>query len=82
MLIIAKSMLNIEKLKKLLCSEFEMKDLSATKKILGMEIHKDKKAGMLYLSPKKYIEQLGVQNSMPLSTPLATHFRLSSALSS
>jgi hypothetical protein len=50
MLIAAKSMLEIKRLKSLLGDEIEMKDLSAVKKILGMEIHRDRKVGKLYLS--------------------------------
>ena len=42
MLIAAKSKKEITTLKKLLSSEFEMKDLGAAKKILGMEITRDK----------------------------------------
>jgi hypothetical protein len=84
MLIAAKNMLEIKKLKSLLSDEFEIKDLGAAKKILGMEIHRDRKAGKLYLSQKKYIEKIlehfGMQNSKSVSTPLATHFRLSTAL--
>jgi ATP-binding cassette subfamily B (MDR/TAP) protein 1 len=38
MLIATKSKVEITKLKKLLSSEFDMKDLGAAKKILGMEI--------------------------------------------
>jgi hypothetical protein len=84
MLIAAKSMLEIKRLKSLLGDEFEMKDLGAAKKILGMEIHRDRKAGKLYLSQKKYIEKVlerfGMHNSKPVSTPLGAHFRLSAAL--
>jgi hypothetical protein len=84
MLIAAKNMLEIKRLKSLLSDEFEMKDLGAAKKILGMEIQRDRKAGKLYLSQKKYIEKVlerfGMQNSKLVSTPLATHFRLSAAL--
>ncbi|RVW75611.1 Retrovirus-related Pol polyprotein from transposon TNT 1-94 [Vitis vinifera] len=65
--------------------EFEMKDLGAVKKILGMETHKDRKVWKLYLSWKKYIEKVlerfGMQGSKLVSTPLAAHFKLSSALS-
>ncbi|KAL6321549.1 hypothetical protein AAG906_021744 [Vitis piasezkii] len=65
--------------------EFEMKDLGAMKKILGMEIHRDRKVWKLYLSWKKYIEKVlerfGMQGSKLVSTPLAAHFKLSSALS-
>ena len=39
MLVAAKSKQEIVKLKSLLSSEFDMKDLGATKKILGIEIH-------------------------------------------
>ena len=41
MLIVAKSNKEIITLKKLLSSEFEMKDLGAAKKILGIEITRD-----------------------------------------
>ena len=50
MLITAKSMSEVNKLKILLSRKFDMKDLSATKKILGMEICKDRALGRLWLS--------------------------------
>jgi hypothetical protein len=50
MLIAAKSMKEIAALKAQLSSVFDMKDLGAAKKILGMEIIKDRKSGLLYLS--------------------------------
>jgi len=66
-LIAAKNMLEIKKLKSLLSDEFEMKDLGVAKKIQEMEIHCDRKAGKLYLSQKKYtekvLERFGMQNS-------------------
>ena len=42
MLIVAKSMTEIHELKKKLSNEFDMKDLSVAKKILGMEISIDR----------------------------------------
>ena len=45
MLIAAKSREEITTLKKLLSSEFDMKDLGAAKKVLGMEITRDRKSG-------------------------------------
>ena len=45
MLIAAKDMAGINELKATLKNEFETKDLGATKKILGMEIQKDRKSG-------------------------------------
>ncbi|KAG8488691.1 hypothetical protein CXB51_016642 [Gossypium anomalum] len=62
-----------------------MKDLGPIKKILGMEILRDRKASKLYLSQKGYIEKFlcifNMQSAKPVSTPLVAHFKLSSALS-
>jgi hypothetical protein len=81
MLIAAKSMCEVNRLKSLLHKEFEMKDLGAAKKILGMEIHKDRGARKLWLSQKNYIrkvlEKFSMLDAKPVSTPLANHFRLS-----
>jgi hypothetical protein len=81
MLIAAKSMKEIAALKAQLSSEFDMKDLGAAKKILGMEIVRDRKCGLMYLSQKSYIEKVlrhfNKQNAKPVSTPLAPHFKLS-----
>ena len=43
MLIVAKNRREIRKVKAQLSKEFEMKDLEAAKKILGMEIMRDRK---------------------------------------
>ena len=58
MLIASKDKPLIDKLKSQLSDEFEMKDLGAVKKILGIEIHRDRKADELYLSQRKYLEKL------------------------
>ena len=50
MLIAYKNMYEINMLKTQLQGEFEMKEPGATKKILGMKIHRDRKARKLYLS--------------------------------
>ncbi|KAG8474632.1 hypothetical protein CXB51_031261 [Gossypium anomalum] len=85
MLIAAKDKGKIRKVKAQLSEEFEMKDLGPAKKILGMEILRNRKASKLYLSQKGYIEKVlcrfNMQSAKPVSTPLAAHFRLSSALS-
>ena len=47
MLIATKSMCEVNRLKSLLHKEFEMKDLSAAKKILGIEIRRDKETRKL-----------------------------------
>jgi hypothetical protein len=50
MLIAAKSIFEVNKLNVLLSKEFDMKDLGATKKILGMDICRDRDAKKLWLS--------------------------------
>jgi hypothetical protein len=47
MLIAAKSIIEVNKLKVLLSRKFDMKDLGAAKKILRMEIRRDKDAKRL-----------------------------------
>jgi hypothetical protein len=58
MLIAAKSMKEITTLKAQLSSEFEIKNLGPAKKILGMEIKRDRKSSLLFLSQEKYIEKV------------------------
>ena len=81
MLIATKSTSEVNKLKILLSKEFDMKDLGATKKILVMEIHRERALGRLWLSQSGYVrkvlERFNMENAKPVSTPLANHFRLS-----
>ena len=81
MLIAAKSTIEVNKLKSLLSKEFDMKDLGAAKKILGMEIHRDRTLGRLWLSQHSYVkrvlERFNMDNTKIVRTPLANHFRLS-----
>ncbi|KAG8474438.1 hypothetical protein CXB51_034087 [Gossypium anomalum] len=85
MLITAKDKKEIRKVKTQLSEEFKMKDLGPAKKIIGMEILRDRKASKLYLSPKGYIEKVfcrfNMQSDKPINIPLTAHFRLSSTLS-
>ena len=86
MLIASRSHTEIEKLKTQLNREFEMKDLGEAKKILGMEISRDRKLGRLCLSQKEYLRKVlkrfGMnEKSKPVSTPLAPHFKLSALMS-
>ena len=83
MLIAAKSRVEITTLKKLLSSEFDMKDLGAAKKILDMEITRDKKSDLLFLSHHNYIKKIlhrfNMLDSKPVSNPIAPHFKLLAA---
>ena len=58
MLITARDKEEIKKVKSQLSAKFKMKDLGEAKKILGMEIMRDRKADSLYLSQKGYIEKV------------------------
>ncbi|KAL0426860.1 UNVERIFIED_CONTAM: Retrovirus-related Pol polyprotein from transposon TNT 1-94 [Sesamum latifolium] len=82
MLIAAKNMHDVLALKALLSQEFDMKDLGAAMKILGMEIHRDRGSRKLWLSQRGYVEKVldrfGMSKAKPVSTPLANHFKLSS----
>nr|AAT01387.1 putative polyprotein [Oryza sativa Japonica Group]AAT44170.1 putative polyprotein [Oryza sativa Japonica Group] len=81
MLIAAKSKEQITTLKKQLSSEFDMKDLDAAKKILGMEITRDRNSGWLFLSQQSYIKKVlqrfNMHDTKPVSTHIAPHFKLS-----
>ncbi|KAE8654354.1 Retrovirus-related Pol polyprotein from transposon TNT 1-94 [Hibiscus syriacus] len=88
MLITAKNMDDVISLKTLLSQEFDMKDLGTVKKILGMEICRDRDSRKLWLSQRGYVEKMLERFAMsstklmssakPVSTPLANHFKLSS----
>lgn len=86
MLIASKSKVEIDKLKAQLSSEFEMKDLGEAKKILGMEITRDRARGTIWLTQTQYLKKVlqtfGISdNTKPVSTPLASQFKLSLLLS-
>ncbi|KAM0974936.1 hypothetical protein ACFX2C_018040 [Malus domestica] len=53
-----KNVEEIEKLKKQMKNEFEMKDLGEAKKILGMEITRDREKGLVSLNQRQYLEKL------------------------
>ena len=55
MLIIARNKAEISMLKTQLGKEFETKDLGTTRKILGMEIHKERHHGILCFAQQSYI---------------------------
>jgi hypothetical protein len=67
-------------LQKKLANSFAMKDLGAGKKILGMRITRHREDRTLILSQGEYIEKVferfRMKNTKPVSTPLASHFKL------
>jgi hypothetical protein len=80
MLFAGSNMQDMNVLKKKLADSFAMKDLGATKKILGMIITRDRKNHKLKLSQGEYIEKVlerfRMHNAKPVSTHLANHFKL------
>ena len=81
MLIASKSRSIIDKLKKDLSFKFEMKDLSEAKKVLGMEVERDRRSGKVSLTQKGYLQKVLQRFNVDkytksVSTPLAPHFKL------
>ena len=70
---------DIDKLKRELSDDFEMKDLSAANQILGMRITRS--SGFIGLLQEVYVKKVlskfSMSNAKPVSTPLASHFKLS-----
>jgi len=82
MLIVARNKTHIQKLKVQLKKEFDMKDLGEAKKILGMEITRDRGSSKLCLSQENYVlkvlERFIMTEVRPIITLLAGPFKLSS----
>ncbi|KAH9688531.1 Integrase catalytic domain-containing protein [Citrus sinensis] len=72
-IITSKSKYEIEKLKTQLNQEFKMKDLGEAKKILGMEICRDRTGGKISLSQKQYwkevLQQFDAEREYILQVP-------------
>ncbi|RVX06995.1 Retrovirus-related Pol polyprotein from transposon TNT 1-94 [Vitis vinifera] len=81
MLIVGSDIEEINNLKKQLSKQFTMKDLGATKQILGMRIIRDKANRTLKLSQSEYVNKVlnrfNMNEAKPVSTPLGSHFKLS-----
>ena len=58
MLLVGNNMEVIKEVKMHLSSKFDMKDLSATSLILGMEIKRNRANRKLWLNERKYIETI------------------------
>ncbi|KAH9704893.1 Integrase catalytic domain-containing protein [Citrus sinensis] len=79
MLLACKNMKLIDLLKQQLRDKFDMKDFGPTKRILGVEMVKNRTTRTLFMSQEKYVkkvlEKFGMLNCKPVSTPMAAHFR-------
>nr|GEX04662.1 zinc finger, CCHC-type [Tanacetum cinerariifolium] len=81
MLIACKSKAEIESTKSLLKKEFDMKELGEAKKILGMEIVRDRIRKILMVSQFGYVSKIlnnfRINNGKSVKMPLGGHFKLS-----
>ena len=82
MLLTRHDMRKIQIVKSLLHSEFDMKDLGFTKKILRMRIHRDRKKCILFLRQNFFIDKVltkfSLQDAKATNVLLGRHYKLSS----
>ena len=80
MVLISKDMADINQLKQALKSEFEMKNLGAARKILGIDIQRNRNEGKLSLSQSSYIakvlKEYRMLDAKIISTPIPSHYKL------
>lgn len=75
--IIRSSIKVINKLKRQLSKQFEIKDFGAIKQIIGMRIVKDRANGILNLSQKEFVlYKHNMDGAKPVNTTLVSHVRL------
>lgn len=80
LLVASKDKKQVRELKIFLGSKFEIKDLGDAKKILGMEIVRDRDKGTLSVSQEGYLLKVlgrfNMDQSKPVATFLRVHFQL------
>ena len=80
MLLVAREMTEITKVKEMLAKEFDMKDLGSAKRILGMDIERDRAGGVLKLSQSSYLKKVLqvyiMGEAKCVSTPIGAQFKL------
>ncbi|KAH9680700.1 hypothetical protein KPL71_026653 [Citrus sinensis] len=81
MLIVCKRREELEKLKIELSSVFEIKDLGAAARILGMQIVRNRSSRTLFLTQALYVKRVlnkfKMSHAKHVSVPLSAHFKLS-----
>ncbi|GJV95963.1 retrotransposon protein, putative, ty1-copia subclass [Tanacetum coccineum] len=81
MLIACKRKAEIGSTKSLLKKEFDMKELGEAKKILGMEMVRDRSRKILRVSQSRYVSKIlnnfKIDNGKSVKMPLGGHFKLS-----
>lgn len=82
MLLTGSNLKDIQDVKKILKSKFDMKDLGQARKILGMNIQRDRNKFKLFLNQNGYIKKISNKFSMDkaklASIPFGSQYKLSS----
>jgi Reverse transcriptase (RNA-dependent DNA polymerase) len=80
LLVAGKNFSDVNNVKQMLMSVFDARDLGNAQYFLGMEIERDRMAGTLKLSQKKYAEDVvskfGMAGAKPASIPLSPSVKL------
>jgi len=80
LIIFGKDSVGVDLLKLQLRMKFEMKDMGELRYFLGIQVHRDRKKKLLQILQRGYVsmilERFGMQNSTPVSTPMATGTKL------
>lgn len=83
MLIACKMRDEIEELKQMLNSKFNMNNLGPSKKILSVEIKRNKSKGEIFLTQEiyfaRFLNTYKMLDLKPIQTPFTTHFQLSNS---
>lgn len=84
MLLVGPNKDHIQELKAQLAREFDIKDLGLTNKILGMQIHRDRKDRKIWISQINYLwkvlRRFNMQDCKLISTQLPINYKLSSCM--
>lgn len=79
LIIVGTNMSIIQHFKDAITARFRMKDLGELTWILGMEVHKDSRTGMIKISQatyiKKMLERFGMDQCNPVGTPIEGNLR-------
>uniref|UniRef100_A0A1Y1K3D6 Reverse transcriptase Ty1/copia-type domain-containing protein n=1 Tax=Photinus pyralis TaxID=7054 RepID=A0A1Y1K3D6_PHOPY len=74
LILLGKNLDKILIVKRLIAAEFEMRDMGEIKTFLGINIQRNRDAGTLYLSQRKYLEDVlrrfNMNNCNPVATPM------------
>ncbi|KAG2270658.1 hypothetical protein Bca52824_065213 [Brassica carinata] len=74
---------DVQKLKEFLKSEFTMKNIGNAKKVLGMEIERNRQKGCLWISQEGYLRRavsnFYMDQAKSMATSMGAHFSLKSA---